>query len=350
MKKTVHGGLLSAGDLSGYIACHHLTHLNLAVAEGRLDTENYRDFLLAVLQERGLDFEMGYLRLLEAEGQHVTRPEPETDELSVERTRAAMEQGAEAIYQASLHSEIWNGRADFLIRVDKPSRLGDWSYEVVDAKLARETRAGTILQLCLYAELLASTQGVLPEYVHVITPEENFTRDSYRSDDFMAYFRLIKSKVLSIVAKNELPIPTYAEPCAHCAICGWWAYCDRQRREDDHLSLVAGLSGAQAAELRRWDINTLTSLAEMPLPFPFKPSRGAVETFRRLREQARVQLAGRIAGKPGYELLEIAEGKGLSSLPEPSTGDLFFDRRSFYRQRWNGIPVWLADQRRTRYR
>jgi len=325
MKKTSQGILLSAGDLSGYISCHHLTHLNLAVAEGRLEASNYRDPLLAVLQERGHDFESGYLRLLEAEGRHVVRPEPETDELSVERTKEAMEQGAEVICQASLRSDFWQGRADFLIRVGKPSRLGDWSYEVVDAKLARETRAGTILQLCLYAELLSSIQGALPEYVHVITPEDNFTQHSYRSDDFMAYFRLIKSKVLAIVAKNEVTIPTYPEPCAHCAICGWWAYCDRQRRDDDHLSLVAGLSGAQAAELRRQDINTLTALAEMPIPLPFKPSRGAVETFIRLREQARVQLAGRIAGKPGYELLEIAEGKGLSSLPQPSAGDLFFD-------------------------
>lgn len=325
MKKTSQGILLSAGDLSGYISCHHLTNLNLAVAEGRLNAGDYRDPLLAVLQERGLDFESGYLQRLEAEGLHVVRPEPGTDELSVERTIAAMESGVEAIYQASLYSDPWRGRADFLIRVEKPSRLGVWSYEVVDAKLARETRAGTILQLCLYAELLASIQGTLPEYVHVITPEENFTQHSYRSDDFMAYFRLIKSKVLAIVAKNEVPIPTYPEPCAHCGICGWWAYCDRQRRNDDHLSLVAGLSGSQAAELRRWDIHTLTALAGTPLPLPFKPSRGAIETFIRLREQARVQLAGRAAGKAGYEFLDITEGKGLSSLPEPSAGDIFFD-------------------------
>jgi len=325
MKKTLQGIWLSAGDLSGFISCHHLTYLSLAVADGRLDTGDYRDPLLAVLQERGLDFEAGYLRRLEAEGRHVVRPEPGTDELSVESTRAAMDQGAEAIYQASLRSDPWQGRADFLIRVDKPSLLGNWSYEIVDAKLARETKAGTILQLCLYAELLASIQGTLPEYLHVITPEEDFKQHTYRSDDFMAYYRLIKSKVLAIVAKNEVPIPTYPEPCAHCAICGWWAYCDRQRRNDDHLSLVAGLSGAQAAELRRWDIHTLTALAGMPLPLPFKPSRGAVETFIRLRDQARVQLAGRIAGKVGYELLDIVEGKGLSSLPEPSSGDLFFD-------------------------
>lgn len=325
MKKTTNGILLSAGDLSGYISCHHLTHLHLAFAEGRLDAADYRDPMLALLQERGLEFEEGYLRRLEQEGKTIARPEPGTDELSVDRTWAAMQQGVEVIYQASLRRAPWQGRADFLIKVDKPSHLGNWSYEIIDAKLARETRAGTILQLCLYAELVADIQGILPEYLYVITPEEELMLQSYRSEDFMAYFRLIKARVLAIVATNQVPIPTYPEPCPHCGICGWWAYCDRQRHSDDHLSLVAGLSRLQAAELKRWDIHTLTALAQIPLPLPFKPSRGAAETFVRLREQARVQLAGRRTGTSVYELLEIAEGRGLSNLPEPSAGDIFLD-------------------------
>jgi hypothetical protein len=40
-----------------------------------------------------------------------------------------------------------------MLRVDAPSALGGWSYQVADTKLARETRAGTILQLGLYSEL-----------------------------------------------------------------------------------------------------------------------------------------------------------------------------------------------------
>ena len=58
---------------------------------------------------------------------------------------------------------MWSGRADILRRVDVPSDLGDWSYEVIDTKLARETRGGTILQLALYSDLVCSVQGVLPD-------------------------------------------------------------------------------------------------------------------------------------------------------------------------------------------
>jgi hypothetical protein len=48
-----------------------------------------------------------------------------------------------------LQTGQWFGRADVLQRVERPSKLGDWSYEVYDCKLARETKAETILQLSL---------------------------------------------------------------------------------------------------------------------------------------------------------------------------------------------------------
>jgi predicted RecB family nuclease len=325
MKRAANGILLSAGDLSGHIACHHLTYLNLAVAYGRLAAPEGGDPMLVLLQERGQEFERSYLRLLHEQGKTIVEPDDGKDELDVERTLAAMKAGVDVIYQASLRSDPWQGRADFLVKVDTPSDLGEWSYEVIDAKLARETRAGTILQLCLYGELAAKLQGRMPKEMHVITPEDGRLMHSYRLDDFMAYYRLVKSNVLKIVKANQQEIPTYPTPCAHCDICRWWAFCDRRRRDDDHLSLVAGLSNGHAVELGKNAIYTLQALAETSLPLPFRPGKGAVETFIRLREQARVQLFARKRGGPVYELLELAAGKGLNNLPVPSPGDLFFD-------------------------
>jgi hypothetical protein len=51
------------------------------------------------------------------------------------------------IVQGALASGRWSGRTDILKRVETPSALGVWSYEVIDTKLARETKGGTILQL-----------------------------------------------------------------------------------------------------------------------------------------------------------------------------------------------------------
>ena len=62
------------------------------------------------------------------------------------------------------------------------------------------------------------------------------------------------------------------------------------------------------------------------LPLPFTPRRGAIETYIRLQDQARVQLEGRIKRKPVHELLlPIEVDQGLARLPAPSTGDVFLD-------------------------
>ena len=52
------------------------------------------------------------------------------------------------------------------MRVQHPSGLGGWSYEVVDAKLARTAR-GALLQLLLYSDLLQHVQGAAPNQMHL---------------------------------------------------------------------------------------------------------------------------------------------------------------------------------------
>ena len=99
--------------------------------------------------------EDAYLKHLEAQGVSVLNlRDIEDSERALAETRAAMESGAAAIAQATMAHGRWFGRSDVLRRVERPSKLGDWSYEVYDCKLARETKAATILQLSLYSELL----------------------------------------------------------------------------------------------------------------------------------------------------------------------------------------------------
>lgn len=318
---------LSASDLSNHLGCRHLTALDQAVAEGRLEGPSWRDPALAVLEQRGFTHEKNYLGYLsDVRGLTVVEIENEGAVGTVfECTRYAMQKGVQVISQATLVSGRWYGRADVLQRVDRPSELGDWSYEVVDTKLASETRGGTILQLCLYSDLLEDVQGLLPEYMHVVSPGRNFEPESYRVCDFMAYYRFVKERLGEAVHTEAENASTYPELSPHCDICRWWSACDRRRREDDHLCLVAGISKLQTKELQSWGITTLQALAGLPLPIPQKPRRGAPESYVKVREQARLQLEGRNRGAPFYELLPIEEGLGLSRLPEPSAGDVFFD-------------------------
>ena len=88
---------------------------------------------------------------------------------------------------------------------------------------------------------------------------------------------------------------------------------------------MAGISRLQRKQLLAWQVNTVEQLAVLPLPIRDRPEYGSREGYAKVREQARVQVAGRNQDRPVYEVLEITPDHGLFLLPEPSLGDLFFD-------------------------
>lgn len=318
MRKSNNQIIFSASDLSNHIHCKHLTNLNYDVVQGLKEKPISNNKVLEVLRERGIDFENSFLIELEAKGFSIVKIQQDESDAR-QKTIDAMRQGVDYIYQARLSNDKWQGWADFLIKVDTPSKLGNWSYEVIDTKLSTQTRAGTILQISLYSEIIEEIQSVLPENMHVRTPESEI---SYRVNDYISYLRLIKKRLdIAITA----PISTYPEPCSHCDICNWWEHCNSIRRKDDHLSFIAGMGTSQIKEVKLHGITTLEAMSEMPLPIPFKPTKGSKETFTKLREQARVQNETRTKQKPIYELLELKENTGFYNLPEPSDGDIYLD-------------------------
>jgi predicted RecB family nuclease len=272
--------------------------------------------------------ENAYLRHLETQGVVIENlADADNDGTAIQKTRLAMEKGVDAIAQATLAEGRWFGRADILRRVNIPSRLGSWSYEVYDCKLASETKAGTILQLSLYSELVAAIQGVAPERMYVVPPSETFETEPYRLLDFASYYRYVKERLENAVVLAEGD-STYPEPVPHCAVCRWFMTCDAVRRRDDHLSLVAGINMLQRKQLITWETNTVGALAVLPIPLQRRPSQGSVESYVRVREQARLQVAGRVSRQPVYEILSMSDEHGFRMLPEPSLGDIFFDLES----------------------
>ena len=325
---------LSATDVANHLACTHLTQLDRAVAEARRRPPSFRDPALDLLRERGLVHERAYVQHLRDSGLAVadlrgddSTREPADHRAAADRTIAAMRAGAGAIVQADLGTGRWVGRADVLLKVSAPSGLGPWSYEVVDTKLALETRGGTVLQLCLYSDLVAEVQEHQPERMHVVKPGQGFLPESYRIDEFAAYYRLVRRR-LEEAATMPPDNSTYPNPVAHCDICRWRMECDERRHADDNLCLVAGIRPLHIAELERQGIHTLRQFALEPSPLREKPERGNAETFARAQGQARIQLKSRDEGRALYEILPQEAGLGLSQLPQPDPGDVFFDIES----------------------
>jgi predicted RecB family nuclease len=319
---------LAGSDLSNHLACRHLTELDLQVARGERTPPDWAAPDLKVIQELGLRHEKAYLANLSERDlvvENLGHIDHKDEERLLTETLALMERGAEVIAQGALSDGEWFGRPDVLRRVETPSKRWKWSYEVADTKLARETKATTILQLSLYSDLLAKVQGTVPEYLWVVPPGEGFSGEKYRVSEYAAYYRHVRKRLLKAVGEDAGK-ETYPEPVEHCNVCRWFKECDQRRRADDHLSLVAGIRRQQRDQFEVWDAETMAKLARLPIPLKERPKHGSKAGYERVREQARVQVEGRTEKKQKHEpLLPPAEGMGFCRLPEPSEGDMFVD-------------------------
>ncbi len=322
--------VLSPTDLTGFAACERLTQLELAVTRGELERPQRDDPELDVLVRQGELHEAGQLERFKAEGKSVVEiANHVSGRADLQRaeadTLAAMRAGAEVIYQATFFDGRWRGHADYLLRVEPPSKLGAWSYEVADAKLAQRVKAAALLQMCAYSEQVERLQGLAPRLMHVITGDKAL--HAFRVADYAAYYRSLKTRYLAFVADPGGEV--YPDPVAHCGVCRWEPACDQRRRDDDHLSLVARLGRDQTRKLVAAGIATRTSLAESPIDTAVT---GIGETtLERLRAQAKLQVEGAGRHPPKFALLApeppdiSGHDRGLAGLPSPSPGDLFFD-------------------------
>ena len=316
--------VFSAGDLVGHLNCRYLTLLDLKVARGELAKPKIRqDPTLDALVERGKIHEQGFVHHLAKRGGAVTViAGVGIDQASIAQTRLAMTRGDAVIVQAALQNGHWGGRADVLRRVETPSGLGVWSYEVIDTKLARETKGNTVLQLSLYSDLLGTLQQKVPETAQVVTPGTDYLPEDYRVADFAAFYRHVRRSLETFTAQSSRE-GGYPDPIEHCEVCRWCEHCATKRRADDHMSLVAGISKIQIEELVRRGVGSMTALANLPLPLPWQPDRGSSPSYEKVREQARIQVEGRAQGKVLHETLPLVPEFGLYRLPPPSPGDVF---------------------------
>ena len=236
-----------------------------------------------------------------------------------DETIAAMRGGAPVIYQGAFFDGDWLGYADFLFRVEKPSTLGDYSYEVVDAKLARHVKVPALLQMCAYSAQLSDAQGIEPDRMHVVLGTMQL--ETHRLKDYSAYYRSVRERFQTAIRGPEAT--SYPEPVAHCAVCCWQPHCEKQWRDDDHLSLVANMRRDHVHKLAAAGIPTVSALADTQVA----GVKGIGQpTFQRLHRQAMLQITQRDTATVHYQLLDPGgPDRGFASLPAPSPGDLFFD-------------------------
>jgi predicted RecB family nuclease len=334
----------SASDLVGFLACHHRLALERAAFDGLVERPIRSDPEVELIQKRGYAHEQRYRDELIASGRSVVEIQPDGsiadrgDEIrdAAAHTLKALREGVDVVYQATFFDGEWVGYADFLLRVERPSNLGAWSYEVADTKLARHVKGSAVLQICSYIEQLTRIQGREPEMLHVVLGGSSHETESLRVADYMAYYRRIKAEFEAAVSAGDAVYPvseTYPEPVEHCDVCGWVVHCKAQRREDDDLSLVAGISARQRTALKARGIARRRELAVLELPLQPGLEGVSRQSLERVHEQARIQVEGEDERTAKWEPLEperdehgvLVADRGFLVLPEPTPHDLFFD-------------------------
>ena len=307
--------LFSASDLMKFMGCRHATSLDIAYMNGakikpREDTDDAQ-----LLQKQGDAHEASHLLELKEAGHTIAEIE-RTDIVSdAARTRQELADGPDVVFQGALLSGRWGGWSDFLERVETPSDLGVFSYEVTDTKLKRNAHPKHVLQLVLYSDLLAEIQGKLPEYAHLELGDG--TRKSLRLEDYAHYARAARSRFEAFV---DEPSETKPVPCSDCTLCRWADHCKCVWEASDSLFNVANITRGQVKKLEAAGVNTMAGLAQAKPPL-----RGIAEgTADKLVTQARLQHA-RKQGTPSFELRPLEPGKGFDLLPQPDEGDVFYD-------------------------
>lgn len=342
-----HGRLYSASDLVAHLGCQHRTTLDLRRLAGWDVQPATPDATLQLVQQYGNAHEREHLEDLAARGLQIVEIDKDAPlEDQVEQTRTAMRDGAGVIFQATLLRPPFLGYADFLMRVPGASDLGDYHYEVADTKLAKSNQAKFLVQLGLYADLLAAEQGVLPERLHIVLgqldaaerqrlgmPADGPNTAIVRTQDCIHYVRNLTAGFLEFVQREAAPTEpnSRALPNAACSACPWHDHCSAEWERNDHICRVANIRRSQILRLETAGVTTMNGLASLGTNSRVRGIDDAV--LARLVRQAELQIrptddAGKLRWTP-LEARADGEPSGFDLLPEPDPGDLYFDMEGF---------------------
>jgi predicted RecB family nuclease len=313
--------LFSPSDIASFVACDHLTQLERAVVLDGATRPSFGNAYTELIQRKGAEHEQSFLAALRAAGHLITDVGPDDARdfsAAAKATAEAIRAGAKYIYQATFLADRWRGIADFLERVDRPSALGPWSYEVLDTKLARHPRPEHALQLCFYSHALGRIQGIEPEVAYVVLGTRE--RIAVRLVDVSAYYRRLRQRFESALAGQPDTAPY---PCDHCTFCDFRTLCEGRWEREDHLVRVAYIRHDQVDRLAVNGVATLTALA-LAAPETRIPKMQP-RTFTGLRQQAALQWESQRSGTIEWHSLPVESGRGFAALPRRSPGDVVLD-------------------------
>ena len=315
---------ISPSDLNNFVSCKYHAFNDLNEHVKKLKKKDPSEDM-KLWRRYGDEHEAKHLKLLkEKYSNNITIDPTKSDEDRFNNTIDAIKKGFDLIYKAYFIEDQFRGEADFLIKTNVKSDLGDYSYEVYDTKVTKNLKPKHVLQITAYSYLISKITGVLPKQMYLIDGKSEY--HTYKVHEFLDYFNFTKNKFEDFI-KEENKEKLYPENCNHCNYCIWQDECLKIWEGDNYINQVARINKSQITKLKKEGIDTVEKLAKADIEkIKSKINRLSLE---RLHQQANLQEEKRLTGVSKYVVLDQIEGQGFYKMPKPNDGDLFFDIEGF---------------------
>ncbi|MBF0442717.1 MAG: TM0106 family RecB-like putative nuclease, partial [Oligoflexales bacterium] len=314
----------------------------MALDDEKIASKRMVDEMVEVMRREGNIHEKNVMDHISANGKKlVTINRKMEADCAHKETLKYMEKGEEMIQQALLKSEQFEGYVDLLVREPSGPGMEDHHYIPLDVKIAYSPKTSAILQLCCYSEMLAGLQKKYPEKFAVMLKDKE--RRDFVLSHFYYYYLYLKDDFLKFCENvKEPPIPRVGEKHGE-----WDGLAQEILEKSDDLSQIAGIRRGQITQIKRLGITTLTQMANAPKDFLKKQMakktkdrslagkskiRIGLETFERLREQAKLQVESKGRAIPEVIILshnDDSRPRGLALMPDESKHDIYFDMEGY---------------------
>lgn len=230
-----------------------------------------------------------------AEFKPISRPERHSKDIAAaaQATYALMQQGVDHICRgtiAAINSDGtigYRSQPDLWIKQPGESWLGNWHYVPLDIKLGKKPKQEYQLTAAFHAYVLAAWQGVIPLVAHLRLRERHYVIDLEKQ--WPSLLELLENCGLILTAEQT---PDVFISRSRCDMCVWLNHCYDVAHQQNHLSLLPGVTLNRYRHLEKLGLTTVEALARKQPTTLAQASGFELKVAEKLVHQAQAKLSG----------------------------------------------------------
>ncbi|MDW8200926.1 MAG: TM0106 family RecB-like putative nuclease [Cyanobacteriota bacterium SKYGB_h_bin112] len=206
-------------------------------------------------------------------------------------TYQMMQEGVECIQQGVLMAQYSEAVTllscpDLLIKQPGSSKLGDWCYVPIAVKLGKRPKLEYQVSVVFDAYVLSTVQVASLDQAWLMLRERGLCSVDVLS--VLPQMQDVLTNCVQTLTSSQAPDVFIARN--RCNLCPWFNHCYTIAQEQQHLSLVAGITPHRYSILQALDLTTVEALAHTP-PSVLEPLAGfGKDVAEKLVLQARSNL------------------------------------------------------------